>query len=164
MIHRLRGAVALPLAVILGACGGAAPRGGAPVPARYLYVWAGTAHDSTPGLDLMTVLDADSASPGYGTVIAALTVDSSGVMPHHTEFAAPDGRPLFANDYTGDKSFLVDFSTPRAPRLAARLARVPGGRRLHSFARLANGHVLATIQFSVGSDSAAPGEIGRAHV
>jgi hypothetical protein len=43
--------------------------------------------------------------------------------------------PLFANDYTGDKSFLVDFSTPTSPRLSGRLASVPNGRRLHSFAR-----------------------------
>ena len=28
-------------------------------PSRYLYVWAGTGHDSTAGLNMITVLDAD---------------------------------------------------------------------------------------------------------
>ena len=126
-------------------------------PARYLYVWAGTGNDSTNGVDLITVLDADSASPTYGTVLSALTVDTSGRMPHHSEFAAPARGALFVNDFSGDRSFLVDFSTPLAPRLQGRLASVPSGRRLHSFLRLANGHVLATVQFG---DSTVAGEPG----
>ena len=130
-------------------------------PSRFLYVWAGTGHDSTSGLDMMTVLDADPSSGTYGTVLAALTVDSSGLMPHHTEFALPPQGPLFANDYNGDKSFLVDFSTPRSPRFAGALASVPGGRRLHSFARLANGHVLATVQFGDGSVPGDPGGLAE---
>lgn len=126
-------------------------------PARYLYVWAGTGNDSTSGLDMMTVLDANPSSAGYGTVLSALTVDSSGRMPHHTEFILPPEGPLFANDFSGDRSFLVDFSTPESPRLGGRLASVPGGRRLHSFLRLSNGHVLATVQFG---DDAVPGSPG----
>lgn len=51
----------------------------------------------------------------------------------------------------------MDFSVPQTPRLAARLATVPNGYRLHSFARLANGHVLATVQFG---DSTVPGRPG----
>ena len=131
------------------------------VPARYLYVWAGTGNDSTKGLDMMTVLDANPSSATYGTVLAALTVDSSGLMPHHTEFVLPAKGPLFANDYSGDKSFLVDFSTPASPRLSARLASVPGGRRLHSFERLPNGHVLATVQFGDSSVAGKPGGLAE---
>jgi hypothetical protein len=126
-------------------------------PARYLYVWAGTGNSTTPGVDMMTVVDANPSSATYASVLAALTVDTSGRMPHHTEFVLPPAGPLFASDFTGDKSFLVDFSAPESPRLSRRLASVPGGRRLHSFARLANGHVLATIQFG---DSSVPGEPG----
>ena len=146
----------LGFAVALAACAaGDAPR--AHGPARYLYVWAGTGNDTLPGIDMMTVLDVDSTHSTYGSVLAALTVDSSGRMPHHTELQAPAKGALFANDYSADKSFLIDFSSPTAPRLHARLDRVPGGRRLHSFARLANGHVLATVQFG---DSAVAGQPG----
>lgn len=145
------------LAILLGACVRTGDHRVGADPARYLYVWAGTGHDSTPGVDMMTVLDANPSSPDYAAVLSALTVDSSGLMPHHTEFILPPTGPLFANDYTGDKSFLVDFSTPAAPRFIRRLASVPGGRRLHSFARLANGHVLATVQFGDGTVPGDPG-------
>lgn len=81
-------------------------------PSRYLYVWAGMGHDSTPGIDMMTVLDANPASKGYGSVVAAVTVDSGGLMPHHTEFELPANGPLFANDYDGNTSFRCgDFQT-----------------------------------------------------
>ncbi|HEU5217102.1 MAG TPA: hypothetical protein VFU23_00485 [Gemmatimonadales bacterium] len=150
-----------PVLILLAACAGAGTKPAGPGPARYLYVWAGMGHDSTPGVDLMTVLDADPSSSGYGTVLAALTVDSSGLMPHHTEFVLPAKGPLFANDYTGDKSFLVDFSTPETPRFAGRLPVVPGGRRLHSFLRLANGHVLASVQFGDSGVAGSPGGLAE---
>ena len=127
-------------------------------PSRYLYVWAGTGHDSTAGLDMITVLDANPTSKAYGSVIAAQTVDSSGLMPHHTEFVLPAKGPLFANDYNGDKSFMIDFSDPVHPRSSGQIARVPGGRKIHSFARLPNGNVLATVQFG---DGKTPGDPGR---
>jgi hypothetical protein len=128
---------------------------------RYLYVWAGTGADTTRGIDMMTVIDADPMSSTYGAVRAALTVDSAGSMPHHTEFTAPRDGMLAANDYAGDKSYLVDFRTPEKPRLAGRLDRVPGGRQLHSFERLDNGHLLATVQFSTGSEAGHPGALAE---
>ena len=130
-------------------------------PSRYLYVWAGAGHDSTTGLDMITVLDANPASKTYGAVLAALTVDSSGLMPHHIEYSLPAKGPLFANDYTGDKSFLIDFSTPLKPRLSARLAPVPGGRRVHTFIRLPDGNVLATYQFGDTTDAGKPGGLAE---
>src|SRR5262245_39066792 len=148
------------LTCLLAACAGEKTKSSA-TPSRHLYVWAGTGGDTTKGLDMMTVLDADPASAKYGSVIAAVTVDSVGNMPHHTEFAAPASGPLFANDFSGDKSFLVDFSTPASPRLVTRLAAVPGGRRIHSFERLTNGHVLATVQFSTGKEAGSPGGLAE---
>jgi hypothetical protein len=130
-------------------------------PSRYLYVWAGTGGDTTRGIDMMTVIDADPSSPGYGALTAALTVDSAGRMPHHTEFTAPPKGVLAANDFSGDKSYLVDFGTPEKPRLAGRLDRVPGGRQLHSFERLDNGHLLATVQFSTDSVTGHPGALAE---
>lgn len=149
------------LVVLVSACGSGVARPARAAASRYLYVWAGSGHDSTPGLDIMTVLDADPASASYATMLAALTVDSSGLMPHHSEFVAPLQGALFANDYTGDKSFLVDFTTPRKPTFTRRLALVPSGRRLHSFARLVNGHVLATVQFGDSSVAGAPGGLAE---
>jgi hypothetical protein len=131
------------------------------VPSRYLYVWAGMGHDSTPGIDMMTVLDANPASKGYGSVVAAVTVDSSGLMPHHTEFELPAKGPLFANDYNGNMSFMVDFSDPEHPRSEGKLASIPGGRKVHSFARLANGNVLATYQFGDSAGIGAPGGLAE---
>lgn len=130
-------------------------------PSRYLYVWAGTGHDSTAGLNMVTVLDANPSSKTYGSVIAAQTVDSSGLMPHHTEFELPAKGPLFANDFKGDKSFMIDFSDPEHPRSSGQLARVPGGRMLHSFARLANGNVLATVQFGDSTVEGNPGSLAE---
>ncbi len=128
-------------------------------PSRYLYVWAGTGHDSTKGLDIVTVLDADPGSRTYGAVLSALTVDSSGLMPHHTEYVLPAKGPFFANDYSGNKSFLIDFSNPLKPRLSGRLARVPGGRMVHTFIRLPDGNVLATYQFGDSTLAGNPGGI-----
>lgn len=127
------------------------------VPSRYLYVWAGTGKGSVPGIDMMTVLDADPTRPGYGRVISALTVDTAGLRPHHSELRAPLSRSLFVNDFEGNKSFLVDFSVPETPRLVGRVATVPSGRKVHSFLRLPNGNVLATVQFG---DSTIPGDPG----
>ena len=133
----------------------------AAAPSRYLYVWAGTGHDSTRGLDMVTVLDANPASAGYGGVISALTVDSSGLMPHHTEVVLPAKGPLFANDYNGDMSYMIDFSDPVNPRSDGRIAPVPGGRKVHSFDRLPNGNVLATYQFGDGKVKGDPGGLAE---
>jgi hypothetical protein len=130
-------------------------------PARYLYVWAGSGNDTTIGVDVVTVLDANPSSPRYGSVLAALTVDSAGRMPHHTEFTLPGRSPFFANDFSGNKSFLIDYSRPTAPRLSGRVAAVPGGYKLHSFARLANGHVIATVQFGDSSVAGRPGMLAE---
>lgn len=155
------GVTASLLVILISGCAGERPPGATTAPARYLYVWAGTGNDTTTGIDMMTVVDANPASPTYATVVAALTVDSSGRMPHHTEFALPPKGLLFANDFSGDKSFLIDFSTPESPRFGRKLASVPGGRKLHSFERLPNGHVLATVQFGDSSVAGEPGGLAE---
>jgi hypothetical protein len=152
---------AILLALFTAAPAGAQRSKASAGPSRYLYVWAGTGGDTTRGIDMMTVIDADPASRSYGAVRAALTVDSAGRMPHHTEFTAPRNGVLAANDYSSDKSYLVDFGTPEKPRLAGRLDRVPGGRQLHSFERLDNGHLLATVQFSTDSEAGHPGALAE---
>lgn len=149
------------LGILLAVAANGANAQGAARHSRYLYVWAGTGSETVKGIDMMTVLDADPSSNGYGSVRAAITVDTNGRMPHHTEFVAPRAGALFANDFDGDKSFLVDFSRPESPRLTRRLAKVPGGFQLHSFVRLSNGHVLASVQFGDSSISGRPGGLAE---
>ena len=130
--------------------------------ARYLYVWAGTGHHDSAGVVMVAVFDADPDSKSYGSVVDVLTVDSAGLMPHHTEFAPPaNATSFFANDFGADRSFLIDFSTPAKPRLAGRVAKVPGARMMHSFARLPNGNVIATLQFGDGKVDGDPGAVAE---
>jgi hypothetical protein len=127
----------------------------------YIYVWAGTGHDSTRGLDMMMVLDGNPSSRTYGKVLSSVPMDSAGLMPHHTEFILPANGRLFANDYEGNKSFLIDFSHPATPGLAGPVSPIPGGRKVHSFARLPNGDVIATYQFGDGKVPGDPGGIAE---
>jgi hypothetical protein len=130
-------------------------------PSRYLYVWAGTSMDTTrAGLDMITVIDANPASKTYGSIVAAQVVDS-GYMPHHTEYVLPAKGPLFANDFTGDKSFMIDFSSPLHPRSLGRVEHVGGTKRFHTFMRLPNGHIISTYQFGDGKVTGDPGGIAE---
>jgi LVIVD repeat-containing protein len=115
-------------------------------PARYLYVWAGTGDAKTKGVNSLVVIDVDPASPKYGTVINALTVDTAGNVPHHTEFDLPSTGFFFANDYGADRSYMIDFSDPANPSLKGQTVKVPSGHMVHSFARLPGGNVLGTVQ------------------
>lgn len=135
-------------------------------PSRFVYVWAGTgmpdpaAHKITRGEDMIAVIDVDASSPKYGTVVNVLPVDS-GYMPHHVELDLPAKGPLFTNDFGSDRSYLIDFSNPPEPKLAGRMDSVPGAHSAHSFARLANGHVLATVQFGDGTIEGNPGSLAE---
>jgi hypothetical protein len=109
------------------------------------------------GVDMISVIDADPASPRYGTIIDALTVDTMGMMPHHSELELPTAGPLFVNDFMTGKSYLIGFASAQHPVVAGEMAAIPGAHNAHSFARLSNGHVLATIQFG---DDKTPGNPG----
>ncbi len=131
-------------------------------PSRYLYVWATSGHHDQPGIGMVAVFDANPASSKYGSLVNVLTVDSAAGMPHHTEFTPPDNATsFFANDFGADKSWVIDFSTPDKPRVAGRVAKVPGARVMHSFARQPNGNVLATLQFGDGKAAGDPGALAE---
>lgn len=128
-----------------------------PSPSRYLYVWAGTGHAlHGRGANFLAILDVNPESRTYGAVIGTVPADS-GIMPHHAEFELPRDRPLFVNDFATGTNLLIDHSDPLKPRVAARLAEVPRYRQAHSFARLHDSLVLATLQFG---DSSLPGNPG----
>jgi len=133
-----------------------------PHPARYLYVWAGTGHPPAhPGTDFIAVVDADPASKSYGQVLSATSMAEGGLMPHHSEFAFPTGRSFFANDFNSGKSFLIDAREPESPRLLTTIDSIPGYRQPHSFARLADTLVYATLQFGDSSVAGNPGGLAE---
>ena len=106
-------------------------------------------------------MDADPASSTYGRVVASKDVGIPGAMAHHIELSLSAGHPLFASDFMTGQIFLLDVSDPRSPRVTARIDSVPGYRRPHSFARLRNGHVLATLQFGNGDVPGDPGGLAE---
>jgi hypothetical protein len=144
-------------ALALG-CSAAGERASAPEPARYLYAWAYDVEPREGESDFLAVIDADPSSPTYATVVATMPSGRAGGMPHHTEqMMPPNGLPLFANAFHAGRSALLDLNDPLAPRLVGEADAVPGYRMPHSYYRLSDGRVLATLQF--GSDSV-PGKPG----
>ncbi len=135
--------------------------GATATPSPYLYVWAGDLDAGEGDSDFLAVVDADPASSGYGTVLATAPVGSAGNDPHHAEQLAPTDGLLFANGFHGDRTFLFDLSSPVQPAFARELERVPGYGYLHSFYRLENGHVLATVQRGDESDPDGPGGLAE---
>lgn len=120
-------------------------------PGPYLYVFAGDGDHTAGESDFLAVIDADSASATYGRVVATTPIGAGGTMPHHTEMRMPlGGRPLFANSFMTGRTYLFDFTDPLVPRVAGTADSVPGLRMPHSYARLADGTVLATLQFGDG--------------
>ncbi|GMR12822.1 MAG: hypothetical protein BMS9Abin29_1015 [Gemmatimonadota bacterium] len=130
----------------------------APVtPSPYLYVWAGDADAAEGDSDFLAVVDADPGSATYGSVLGTAPVGSAGNDPHHAEMIAPSDGLLFANGFDGNRTFLFDLSAPAAPAFVRELEKVPGFEYVHSFYRLENSHLLATIQRGDGSQ---PGDTG----
>jgi hypothetical protein len=132
-----------------GSASAAAPEG-----ARRLYVWAGDVDRADS--DFLAVLDADPESPGYGSVVATLSVERRGTHPHHTEHRLSPGRILFANGFMPGTTFRFDLRDPDAPRLLGSFEEAAGFTWPHSYERLSNGNVLATFQ-GEGADNVDPG-------
>jgi hypothetical protein len=152
------------LALVTGlGCGATTPP---PVrPSSYLVVWAGPNMDEAPTAerhtagppDFLAVFDADPASAHYGALLATKDVGVPGAMAHHTELTMPARQPLFTSDFITGQIFLVDVSDPLAPKVTSRIDSIPGYRRPHSFARLANGNVLVAMQNGAGTLPGDPG-------
>ncbi|MFQ5530278.1 MAG: hypothetical protein ACE5FP_08000 [Gemmatimonadota bacterium] len=143
----------LPAALLVLASCGTGPESAAVAvtdapssPSPYLYVWAGDADAAEGDTDFLAVVDADPESSTYGSVLATAPVGSAGNDPHHAEMVAPRDGLLFANGFNGNRTFLFDLSSRAQPALAGELDPIPGYAYPHSFYRLENGHVVATIQ------------------
>jgi DNA-binding beta-propeller fold protein YncE len=126
----------------------------APEPARHLHVWAGDVDRADS--DFLAVLDADPESPGYGRVMATVTVGRTGTWPHHTEHRMPESRHLFANGFMTGETFRFDLTDPENPQLLGSLGAAGELTHPHSYERLPNGNVLATFQ-GTGERNVDPG-------
>ena len=130
---------------------GASCRQTAP-PGQYLVVWAGDS--ARKASDFIAVLDADPASPKYGSVISSLPTGMAGTHPHHTEAMMPANGHLLANGFHAGRTWLFDLSEPRQPKILTSFGDVAGYSHPHTYIRLTNGHVLASFQYK--ADSTAP--------
>ena len=118
-------------------------RAGTSEPSRYIFVWTGdAAHKSS---DFLAVVDTERSSASYARIVATLPVNVTGTMPHHTEYEFPQGNVLFANGWTGNRTFLFDLNRPLQPHLVGQFQDRNGYTFAHSFVRLPNGHVLAAF-------------------
>jgi hypothetical protein len=157
MIRTTRTQRALAALTLLLACTPAAQQAPAAQPGRYLFAWGYHVGAHDEHTSFLTVIDADSASPTYATIVATLPTGIAGGMPHHTEMMMPpNGWPLFASAFGGSTA-LFDLSNPLTPRITGVADSVPGFAMPHSHYRLADGRVLATLQFSTDS---LPGKAG----
>lgn len=113
---------------------------------RYLASWVGDADGADS--DFLAILDVNPDSKTYTRVLATAAANVRGTLPHHTEHEFLPGHPLFANGFAGNKTVRFDLSDPMHPRLLGELATAPGLAFPHTFVRLPNGNILATMQAS----------------
>ncbi len=137
-----------------------APR--APEPAGYLFAWAGDQDEREGDSNFLAVIDVDPASATYRQVVATAPIGTVGGMPHHSETQMPpDGQALFANAFMAGRSWLFDLSNPLEPKAVGEVDSVPGYHTPHSFLRVADGTVLATMQFGDDDEAGRPGGLAR---
>ena len=121
----------------------------------YLFVWAGDADKREA--DFLAVIDVDRRSVNYASVVATLPVGATGTRPHHTEYEMPAAGILWANGFDGGQTFRFDLRDPTRPLLVGSEGDAGPYSHPHSYARLPNGHVLATFQRRAGDGHADTG-------
>jgi hypothetical protein len=126
-----------------------------------LYVWAGDEDLNEGGTDFLAVIDSDPKSTTYGNVITITLIGVTGTNPHHAEPEAPKGGLFFAHGYDSGRTFLFDFSAPKSPELKGELGQLNKFNFPHSFLRLDDGTLLATLQYENGSEVGNPGGLAR---
>ena len=127
-------------------------------PARYLFAWTGD--EDREDSDFLAVIDLAKQGDRYGTIVATAPIGEKAIWPHHTEHELSPSKMLFANGFAGDRTVLFDLHDPLHPKVVERFNGIAGLNFLHSFARLPNGHVLATFQ-SHGPNNVGPGGIAE---
>lgn len=111
-----------------------------------LYVWAGDVDEQDA--DFLAVVNAQADSPDYGRLISTTPVDGRGHVPHHTEYELGPSQTLWANGWATGSTFIFDLADPVKPRVSRSFTARGAYTYPHSYARLPNGHVIATFQSS----------------
>lgn len=127
-------------------------------PARYLFAWTGD--EDRQDSDFLAVIDLARDGDRYGTVVATAPVGEKGLWPHHTEHELGEGRTLFANGFSSNRTLLFNLRNPLRPQVVRRFDGFAGLSFLHSFARLPNGHIIATFQ-AHGPENERPGGLAE---
>jgi hypothetical protein len=146
------------IAILIGAChaGGSKP---APQPpdggSKFLFVWAGDADRKES--DFLAVIDVDSRSANYASVVATLPVGAIGTLPHHTEHEMPASGILWANGFQASRTFRFDLRDPARPKLLEPLGDPGPFSHPHSYVRLPHGNILATFQRATDTGRAETG-------
>jgi hypothetical protein len=152
-------ACALVTAAILVGILAALPRDPQSAGSRYLFAWAADADKQES--DFLAVIDVDPRSPTYASVVSTVPVGAKGTVPHHTNYEMPADGMLWANGFASGQTFRFDLRDPRQPHLLAMFGDVGAYSHPHSYARLANGHVLATFQHHVADGRVETGGIAE---
>jgi len=116
-----------------------------PLSSELVFAWARDADEKDS--DFLAVIETSPTSPAFGQIVATAPVGATGTRSHHTEHEMAPGGMLFANGFGAGRTWVFDVRSPLAPKVAAEV----GAARYHhphSFARLPNGHVLATFQMA----------------
>lgn len=147
----------LVIAFTIGACHRvpSATSRAEPTQSRFLFLWAGDADKQQS--DFLAVVDADPRSTTYSSVVATLPVGFTATRPHHTEYEMPASGILWANGFDAGRTFRFDLRDPTRPKLLGSFTDRGPFEHPHSYARLANGNVLATFQRRVGTARAETG-------
>lgn len=154
----MRWCISIVTAAIIGACHpGSANLGPRPggASSRFLFVWAGDADRRES--DFLAVIDIDPRSANYASVVSTVPVGALGTRPHHTEYEMPATGVLWANGFDAGQTFRFDLRDPIRPRLVGSMSDAGPFSHPHSYARLANGNVLATFQRRADSGDAETG-------
>jgi hypothetical protein len=114
----------------------------------YLVTWVGDADRADS--DFLAVIDARQHSTTYGQIIDSIPVNARGTNPHHTEHFFTPGVPLFANGFGSGHTFRFDLTNPARPKLLGEVQTEGPLAFPHSFERLPNGNLLATMQAKNG--------------
>ena len=112
----------------------------------YLYVWTGSEDTTSP--DFMAVIDTRPESPLFGQVISTARIPASDTFPHHMEMSLHNDNKLMANSFMANKNWRFDFRDPARPFVLGESESLSnkGFGFAHSFARLPNGDVVASLQ------------------
>ncbi len=108
------------------------------------------------GKDFISVFDVGGGAPEFGKLVAMVPVGDA-MLAHHTNYAMPPNGILYANDWSGNRTYVFDLRKPSQPRLLRQFDSIGAYGWPHSFAYLSNGDTLATFQYSGGFNQAPGG-------